>query len=176
MAKSRVRLRQLILFGKALGEALSMYTCRRESHPPASTLHSLTYFAKLNKGFRKVFLKLFTFNHAFHGTGFSKQFVAIECFCQDVRGLAVAASFASAFEVIIQPRLIFRVSDLIDDDRSFFFRAQATQVSNATFGNDNINVQSSMVDMATERKYKTKLKKCRTELRKKSCRLLPGSW
>ena len=100
MAKSRVRLRQLNLSGKALGEALSIYTCRWESHPPASTLHSLTYFAKLNKGFRKVFLKLFTFNHAFHGTGFSKQFVAIECFCQDVRGLAVAASFASAFEVI----------------------------------------------------------------------------
>ena len=84
--------------------------------------------------------------------------------------MAVAASFASAFEVIIQPRLIFRVSDLIDDDRSFLFRAQATQVSNATFGNDNVNVQSSMVDMAAERNYGRNLAAFARELVKNTVR------
>ena len=87
-----------------------------------------------------------------------------------MRGLAITASFASAFEVIIQPRLIFRVSDLIDDDRSFFFRAQATQVSNATFGNDNVNVQGSMVDMAAERNYGRNLAAFARELVKNTVR------
>ena len=68
-----------------------------------------------------------------------------------MRSLAVAASFASSVEVIQQKRLIFRVSNLINDDRSFFFRSQATEVSNAAFGNDNVNVEGCMVDMAAER-------------------------
>ena len=63
-----------------------------------------------------------------------------------MRGLAVAAFLACSLEVVVQVRLIFRVSDLINDDRSFFFRGQAAQVGNAAFGNDNVNVQGCMVD------------------------------
>ena len=70
-----------------------------------------------------------------------------------MRSLAVAALLAGSLEVIIQVRLIFRIRNLIDNDRSFFFRGQAAQVSNAAFGNDNVNVQGCMVDMAAERNY-----------------------
>ena len=80
-----------------------------------------------------------------------KRLLEIESFFKQMRSLAVAASFASSVEVIQQHRLIFRVSNLINDDRSFFFRSQATEVSNAAFGNDNVNVEGCMVDMAAER-------------------------
>ena len=83
----------------------------------------------------------------FHGAGFVEAVMEIECFFKQMRGLAVAASFASSVEIIQQQRLIFRVSNLIDDDRSFFFRGQATEVSNAAFGNDNVNVEGCMVDL-----------------------------
>ena len=76
-----------------------------------------------------------------------------ESFAQDVRGLAVLASFACTMEVIQQHRLIFRVSNLVDDNQSAFFRGQATQVSYAAFGNDNINVMLGVVNMAAERNY-----------------------
>ena len=75
----------------------------------------------------------------------------IECFGEDVRSLAVAASFACSVEVVEEHRLIFRVSNLVDDNQSAFFRGQTTEVSYAAFGNDNVNVMFSVVNMAAER-------------------------
>ena len=76
-----------------------------------------------------------------------------ESFGQDVRSLAVATSFACTMEVIQKHRLVFRVSNLVDDNQSAFFRRQATQVSYATFGNDNVNIMFSVVNMVAERNY-----------------------
>ena len=87
-----------------------------------------------------------------------------------MRGLAVAALLAGSLEVVIQVGLILRIGNLIDDDRSFFFRGQTAQVGNAAFGNDNVNVQGCMVDMAAERNYGADLAALARELVKNTVR------
>ena len=78
----------------------------------------------------------------------------IEGFVHQMRAIQRAGSFGSfagAIEVILQERLILRIGDLVDDFDGSFLRAQAAQVGNAAFGNDDVDVVGRMVDMGAER-------------------------
>ena len=74
-----------------------------------------------------------------------------ECFCEEMRGLAFAASCTCSFVVVHELVSVRRMSDVVDDDLCSFFRGQAANISDALFRNEYMSIMFGVVNMGAHR-------------------------
>ncbi|MNH20505.1 hypothetical protein D3C79_802800 [compost metagenome] len=65
----------------------------------------------------------------------------------------MAAAFASAGEVVVQRVAVIRVHTVVDDHPGTFAWCQATQVSQALLGDEDVDVVLGVVDVADHRHH-----------------------
>lgn len=88
-----------------------------------------------------------------HGTLFEQVDVHLESLVEHVGFVTTASGEAllgGVVKVVLQERLVVRVSALVNDDLSTVARAQATEVSETLLGDDDVEVVFGLVDVGGE--------------------------
>lgn len=86
-----------------------------------------------------------------HGACFSKAGMELECFRENMRGLAVAVERACSFKVIHQLVAESRVGDIVNDNLRSFFRGKTADIRYTLFGNEYMGVMFGVINMRTHR-------------------------
>ena len=86
-----------------------------------------------------------------HGACFSKAGMELECFRENMRGLAVAVERTCSFKVIHQLIAESRVSDIVNDNLRSFFRGKTADICHTLFGDEYMGVMFGVIDMGAHR-------------------------
>lgn len=86
-----------------------------------------------------------------HGACFSKAGMELECFRENMRGLAVAVERTCSFKVIHQLVAESRVSDIVNDNLRSFFRGKTADICHTLFGDEYMGVMFGVIDMGAHR-------------------------
>ena len=86
-----------------------------------------------------------------HGACFSKAGMELECFRENMRGLAVAVERTCSFKVIHQLVTESRVSEIVNYNLRSLFRGKTADICDTLFRKEDRGVMFGVINMRTHR-------------------------